>query len=130
MSQELTAFHYPVMSAEQDECVLSGEFIVGATGAVPTTLTGFRGMGTPVRNGVGDYSFPLSATWGRTTEVVCEAYGAHSTTDGMKSTVIANSVASTTAPLIRVQFYQLGTGAAAEIAQNYVLHVRIAVKKG
>lgn len=107
---------------------LSGEFIVGATGAVPATLTGFREMGTPVRNGVGDYSFPLSQGWIRLKEWHVEAVGAHSTTTGKYAECIADSCTSTSAPLVRFQFTRGDTGAAAEVAQNDVLKVRLVLQ--
>lgn len=129
MVQEQVFAGYPMMTTDQDVVTLKGEFIVGATGAVPTTLTGFRGMGTPVRNGVGDYSFPLLATWGRLVDWHCEPVGAHSTTAGKYAECIADSVTSTSAPLVRFQFTRGSDGAVAEVAQNDVLKVTLIVQK-
>lgn len=126
---------YPVMTPVNGIVELSGSFIVGATGAVPTSggangngLSGFREMGTPVRNGVGDYSFPLSQTWLELVEFHCDVVGAHSTTTGKYSECIADSVTSNTAPLVRFQFTRGDTGAAAEVAQNDVLKVRLILR--
>ncbi len=114
---------------------LQVEFIVGATGAVPTSgggngngLTGGREMGTPVRNGVGDYSFPLLQTWIQLDSVTATVVGAASTTTGKTYQVIADSVTSTSAPLVRIQFTRPDTAAVAEIAQNDVLKVTLRLK--
>jgi hypothetical protein len=111
---------YPDMTPNQGVVTVSVSFPVGATGAVGT-VTGGREMGTPVRNGVGDYSFPLREGWVALDGAECIAVGAHSTTSGKNAIPIANSVASTSAPLVRFQFCQLGTGAAAEVAETDVV---------
>lgn len=116
---------YPSMTTDNGVVTLSLEFIVGATGAVPSTITGGREFGTPVRNGVGDYSFPLLQTWIRTLDVRCFSVGATSTTTGKLAHVIADSVTSTSAPLVRVQFVRVDTGAAAEVTQNDVLKLTL-----
>lgn len=107
---------------------VSCEFIVGATGAVPATVTGGENMGTPVRNGVGDYSFPLAKTAVRLLAWDVGVVGAHSTTTGKYPELIADSANSTSAPLLRVQFTRGDTGAAAEVAQNDVLKVRFCLQ--
>lgn len=119
---------YPDMTPDNGvvRCRLS--FIVGATGAVPATITGGRELGTPVRNGVGDYSFPLANTAIRLEGIVCNVIGAHSATTGKYYEVLADSVNSTSAPLVRVQFTRGDTGAAAEIAQNDVLLLTLWLK--
>lgn len=107
---------------------LSLEFIVGAAGAVPPTVTGGENMGTPVRNGVGDYSFPLSKTAVRLIDWHVEPVGPHSTTAGKYPELITDSSTSLTAPLVRFQFTRGSDGAAAEIAQNDVLKVRLTLQ--
>lgn len=107
---------------------LSLEFIVGNTGAVPTTITGGENMGTPVRNGVGDYSFPLSKTAVRLIAHSIFAVGPTSATAGKNVQIITDSTADLTAPLLRVQFVRDDTGAAAEVAQNDVIKVRICLQ--
>jgi hypothetical protein len=107
---------------------VSLEFIVGNTGAVPATITGGENMGTPVRNGVGDYSFPLSKTAVRLLAWDVGVVGAHSTTAGKYPELIADSANSTSAPLVRVQFTRGDTGAAAEVAQNDVLKARFCLQ--
>jgi hypothetical protein len=102
-------------------------FVVGTTGAVGA-VTGGRELGTPVRNGVGDYSFPLANTAIRSFDAEAYAVGVYSTTAGKRATIIADSSASTSAPLIRVQFYRLDTGAAAEVAQNDVVVFKARLK--
>jgi hypothetical protein len=119
---------YPVGSTDNGIVETSIEFIVGATGAVPSTLTGGRELGTPVRNGVGDYSFPLLQTWIRLMSVTATVVGAASTTTGKTYQVIADSVTSTSAPLVRIQFTRPDTGAVAEIAQNDVLKLVLRLK--
>lgn len=118
---------YPEMSPVNGPMTFTLIFAVGATGAVGA-VSGGRELGTPVRNGVGDYSIPLSNTAIALLGANAEAIGAHSTTDGKKSTIIANSVTSTSAPLVRFQFYQLGTGAAAEVANGNSVIVTIRVQ--
>jgi hypothetical protein len=113
---------YEVMTPDNGVVDLSIEFPVGATGAVGT-LTGGREMGTPLRNGVGDYSFPLSQGWQKLRNVVATVVGAHSAnTSGKYYEVIADSVTSTSAPLVRLQFVR-GDGTAAEIANGDILKV-------
>jgi hypothetical protein len=107
---------------------VSCEFIVGATGAVPATVTGGENMGTPVRNGVGDYSFPLSKTAVRLIDWHVEPVGPHSTTAGKYGECIADSANSLTAPLVRFQFTRGSDGAVAEVAQNDVLKVRLTLQ--
>lgn len=119
---------YPVNAPDNGIVELSLEFIVGSTGAVPSTITGGRELGTPVRNGVGDYSFPLLQTWIRLVEWSCEVVGAHSATTGKYSECIADSCTSTSAPLVRFQFTRGDTGAVAEVAQNDVLKLRLVLK--
>jgi hypothetical protein len=108
---------YPEMSPDNGYVTCTVEFAVGATGAVGA-ITGGRELGTPVRNGVGDYSFPLTNTASRFGGGYAKAIGADSTTAGKESTIIANSVTSTSAPLVRFQFYRKDTGAAAEVANG------------
>lgn len=111
---------YPVNATDNGAVDLTIEFPVGATGAVGT-VTGGREFGTPVRNGVGDYSFPLLQTWIRLQGVTGIVVGATSTTTGKLFDVIADSVTSTSAPLFRLQFTQRGTGAAAEVANGDII---------
>lgn len=125
---------YPVNSTDNCPIELSLEFIVGATGAVPTTggtsgtgITGGREMGTPVRNGVGDYSFPLSGSWVRLRDGRAFTVGATSTTTGKIAHLITDSVTSLTAPLVRFQFVRIDTGAAAEVTQNDVIKVTLSL---
>ncbi len=107
---------------------VSLEFIVGAAGAVPATITGGENMGTPVLNGVGDYSFPLTKTAVRLIAKDIFPVGPTSTTTGKICHVITDSVASLTAPLLRVQFVRVDTGAAANVAQNDVIKVRLCLQ--
>jgi len=118
---------YPVNDVENGSVELHVEFPVGATGAVGT-VTGGREMGTPVRNGVGDYSFPLNQTWLRLLDASCVVVGAHSTTTGKYWEVIADSSTATSSPLVRFQFTRGDTGAAAEIANGDVLKVTLRLK--
>ena len=118
---------YPDMSQVRGVRWVSLEFPVGAAGAVGT-VTGGENMGTPVLNGVGDYSFPLTKTAVRLIAKDVFVVGATSTTTGKIAHVIADSVNSLTAPLLRVQFVRVDTGAAANVAQNDVLKVRICLQ--
>ena len=119
---------YPVNTTDNGVVELSLEFIVGSMGAVPSTITGGREFGTPVRNGVGDYSFPLLQTWIRLLTGSAITVGATSTTTGKIAHLITDSVTSTSAPLVRFQFVRIDTGAAAEVTQNDVIKVRLALK--
>jgi len=119
---------YPINTTENGEVTVSATFTVGATGAVPSTITGGRELGTIVRNGVGDYSFPLLQTYIRTIDVNFVVVGAAATTTGKTWQVIADSSASTSAPLIRVQFTRPDTGAVAEVAQNDVIKATFKLK--
>jgi len=119
---------YTDMSQVRGYRSVSCEFIVGATGAVPATVTGGENMGTPARNGVGDYSFPLSKTAVRLVDWHCEPVGPHSTTAGKYAELITDSSASLTAPLVRFQFTRGSDGAAAEVAQNDVMKVRLGLQ--
>lgn len=119
---------YPVMTPVNGVRELSLEFIVGAVGAVPATITGGVELGTPVRNGVGDYSFPLRQPWLQLLEAHCDVVGPHSTTAGKYAEIIADSSTSTSAPLVRFQFTRGDTGAAAEVAQNDVLKLRLVLR--
>jgi hypothetical protein len=118
---------FPVMTPVNGIVEVSLEFTVGAVGAVGTVAGGAE-LGTPVRNGAGDYSFPLLQPWIRLLEAHCDTVGPHSTTAGKYAEIIADSVTSTSAPLVRFQFTRGDTGAAAEVAQNDVIKLRLVLQ--
>ena len=107
------------------------EFAVGATGAVGATTGDLGEMGaTPVtRNGVGDYTIALRQGWASLFDGKAQAIGALVTTDGVYAKIIANSVTSTSAPAVRFQFEQPGTGAAAEVASGAQVIVTLGLRR-
>jgi len=126
---------YPWQSSENGPVTMAIEFVVGATGAVPSTgggngngTTGGKGeLGLPVRNGVGDYTFPMLNACVRLIDCNAFCVGPHSTTAGKYAELIADSSTSTSSPSVRFQFTRGDTGAAAEVAQNDVIKVILCV---
>jgi hypothetical protein len=119
---------FPDMSPDNGIVTLSISFVVGAVGAVGA-VSGGREMGTPVRNGVGDYTFPLREGWILCEQAVAQAVGPHSTTAGKYAEPIADNSTALSSPHVRFQFTRGSDGAAAEVATGDVVTCTLRLKR-
>ena len=119
---------YAVFCSENGEDFLSLEFVVGATGAVGAVTAGNE-MKTPVRNGTGDYTFPLKEAWLRCADANAFTVGAFDATKGTRAKMYQDHCATVSAPSVSFQFFRPDTGAAADPATGDIVKVSLRLKR-
>lgn len=121
-------FRPPLGGLEVDVVELFGNFAVGSTGAVGTTVG--KGITSVTRNSTGQYTILLDGTYNA---FLWGAAGIMSTADSDPATVgvlarLEAQTVATSTPTVVIQFYALDDGAVADPASGAVVYFTLKLR--